>query len=194
MENKYHEVLIKISELFADYSYCKKRKVGCVISIDNGRMLIPGYNGTISGLENNCEDEVIDCFKCKTPHVIEKDNLLINDYIVHTELYKVAYRHMCSCGAENGYTADYLVDNKYLKTNEFTVHAEQNALAYTSKKGISTEGASMFITTSPCKTCAKLIAQSGIKEVIFLEEYKDTDGIEFLKQLGIEVYHYKKGE
>ena len=72
-------------------------------------------------------------------------------------------------------------------TNELTLHAEQNIISFCAKNGIPTEGTTMYITLSPCKTCAKLIKQCGIKEVVYNEEYRDTSGIEFLKSVGVNV-------
>lgn len=70
-------------------------------------------------------------------------------------------------------------------TSEFTLHAEQNVITHCARKGIPTEGATLYITHSPCKTCAKLIAQSGIKEVVYSEFYKDPEGIHFLESCNI---------
>ena len=77
-----------------------------------------------------------------------------------------------------------------LKTSPFTVHAEQNVISYCAKNGIATDGATMYITLSPCSLCAKLIAQSGIKRVVYLDNYKDTSGIDFLEQCGVQVCQY----
>ena len=74
-----------------------------------------------------------------------------------------------------------------LKTSPFTVHAEQNVISYCAKNGISTDGATMYITLSPCQLCAKLIVQAGIKRVVFLDLYKDTSGLKFLKDCNIEI-------
>ena len=76
--------------------------------------------------------------------------------------------------------------HKYATRNE--IHAEQNAIAYAAKSGISTDGAEMYITYSPCRDCAKLVVAAGIKEVYFTNEYdRDTEGVEFLKRNNIEV-------
>ena len=77
-----------------------------------------------------------------------------------------------------------------LKTSPFTVHAEQNVISYCAKNGIATDGATMYITLSPCSLCAKLIVQSGIKRVVYLDNYKDTSGIDFLEQCGVQVCQY----
>ena len=79
-----------------------------------------------------------------------------------------------------------------LVTNEFTLHAEQNALLFCAKRGIPTDGTILYVTTSPCKTCAKLIAAGGIKEVIIDELYKDRTGIAFLRNVGIKVRFYNE--
>lgn len=66
-----------------------------------------------------------------------------------------------------------------------TVHAEQNAIAYAARHGISTNGATLYCTLSPCLNCAKQLINSGIIRVVYLEQYRDTSGIDLLKQVGI---------
>lgn len=72
-------------------------------------------------------------------------------------------------------------------TSDFTLHAEQNLITFCAKHGIPTNGTTIYITHSPCKQCSKLIAQSGIKEVVYAQPYKDPDGIAFLEACGITV-------
>jgi dCMP deaminase len=74
-----------------------------------------------------------------------------------------------------------------LKTKPEVLHAESNAIAKLAKSTESGDGASMFITCSPCIECAKMIFQSGIKEVFYGEEYRNNDGIDFLNKCGITV-------
>jgi dCMP deaminase len=76
---------------------------------------------------------------------------------------------------------------KELKTKPEVLHAESNAIAKLAKSSESGNGASMFITCSPCIDCAKMIFQSGIKEVFYAEEYRNNDGIGFLNKCGISV-------
>ena len=71
------------------------------------------------------------------------------------------------------------------KTKPEVLHAESNAIAKLAKSSESGDGASMFITCSPCIDCAKMIYQSGIKEVFYGEEYRNNDGIGFLNKCGI---------
>lgn len=70
-----------------------------------------------------------------------------------------------------------------------TVHAEQNIIAFCAKHGLSTNGATLYVTLSPCKECAKIILQAGIKEVLYYESYRDHSGIETLRSHGVKVDH-----
>jgi dCMP deaminase len=72
-------------------------------------------------------------------------------------------------------------------TKWYVLHAEANAISKVARSTQSCEGATLYITLSPCKDCSKLIHQSGIKRVVYLEEYKDCSGIDFLKKAGVEV-------
>ncbi|MFA5543531.1 MAG: dCMP deaminase family protein [Bacilli bacterium] len=71
-----------------------------------------------------------------------------------------------------------------------TVHAEAGAIAFAAKAGISLQESIMYVTLSPCLSCSKLIINAGIRRVIFLEQYRKTDGIELLNMAGIEVNRY----
>lgn len=73
------------------------------------------------------------------------------------------------------------------KTLWYVLHAEANALMKIAKSTNNANGATLYITLSPCKECSKLILQAGIQRVVYCNEYKDTSGIEFLKESGIEV-------
>ena len=73
------------------------------------------------------------------------------------------------------------------------LHAETNAIAKLAKLGgIGAEGSTLYIKLSPCKECSKLIYQSGIKRVVWSETYRNTDGLEFLKECGIELLNINK--
>lgn len=73
------------------------------------------------------------------------------------------------------------------KTKPEVLHAEANALTKLAKSTESGEGATLFVTHSPCIDCAKLIAQSGIREVYYDKVYRCDDGLEFLQKCGISV-------
>ncbi len=86
---------------------------------------------------------------------------------------------------------DNLCEDSQGITKDSVIHAERNIIAYCAKHGISTDECTMYITYSPCQGCAVLMAQSGIKEVIYQTEYKDTTGIKILKDANINIYQYK---
>jgi dCMP deaminase len=69
------------------------------------------------------------------------------------------------------------------------LHAEANAILKVARSTQSCEGATLYITLSPCKECSKLIHQSGIKRVVYHNGYRDDSGIAFLKKAGVEVDH-----
>lgn len=70
-------------------------------------------------------------------------------------------------------------------TSEFTLHAEQNIITFCAKNGIPTNGTTLYLTHSPCKQCSKLIAQSGITEIVYSNLYRDSEGLDFLSACNI---------
>jgi dCMP deaminase len=74
-------------------------------------------------------------------------------------------------------------------TQWFVLHAEANAILKVARSTQSCEGATLYITLSPCKECSKLIHQSGIKRVVYQDGYRDDSGLEFLRKAGVEVEH-----
>lgn len=69
------------------------------------------------------------------------------------------------------------------------IHAECNAILKAAKTGNSVDGSTLYLTLSPCLDCSKLILQSGIKRIVYLNEYRNRDGIDFLKQfISVEQY------
>jgi dCMP deaminase len=72
-------------------------------------------------------------------------------------------------------------------TKPYVLHAEANAITKLARSSNNSEGATIYITASPCIECAKLIIQAGIKRVVYGEQYRLTDGIELLQRAGIEV-------
>jgi dCMP deaminase len=80
-----------------------------------------------------------------------------------------------------------------LKTKPEVLHAETNAISKLAKSSESGNGATIFITHSPCLDCAKLIYQSGINSVFYRNAYRSTDGVEFLKKSGVIVEQLEKG-
>lgn len=75
------------------------------------------------------------------------------------------------------------------RTKLYVLHAEANAITKVARSNNSSEGATLYVTASPCMECAKLIIQSGIKRVVFNEIYRITDGIDLLRRAGIVCEH-----
>lgn len=69
------------------------------------------------------------------------------------------------------------------------LHAEANAITKIARSGNNSDGATLYVTDSPCIECSKLIIQAGIARVVYARNYRLTDGIELLRQAGIEVEH-----
>ncbi|MFP9098775.1 deoxycytidylate deaminase [Flavobacterium sp. RHBU_24] len=110
------------------------------------------------------------CKRKKVGAIIVKDRMIISD----------GYNGTPS-GFENCCEDD---DNV---TKWYVLHAEANAILKVARSTQSCEGATLYITMSPCKDCSKLIHQAGIKRVVFQNAYKDNSGIEFLEKAGVEV-------
>tara|TARA_B100000941_G_scaffold52511_1_gene33706 strand:- start:3103 stop:3528 length:426 start_codon:yes stop_codon:yes gene_type:complete len=72
-------------------------------------------------------------------------------------------------------------------TKWYVLHAEANAIMKVASSTQSCSGATLYVTLSPCKDCSKLIYQAGIVRVVYIDQYKDTTGIDFLKDAGVEV-------
>lgn len=75
-------------------------------------------------------------------------------------------------------------------TKHYVLHAEANAITKVARSNNSSEGATLYITASPCVDCAKLIIQAGIRRVVFSELYRITDGIDLLRRAGVECVHF----
>ena len=84
---------------------------------------------------------------------------------------------------------EYVNSDGDLKTNPEVIHAEANALYWCAKTEIMTEGATCYVTLSPCKHCALGLIQSGIKRVVYKEQYWNGDktGLELLQKAGVVV-------
>lgn len=106
--------------------------------------------------------------------VIVKDNTIIG----------IGYNGMPS-GWDNN--CETIEDNQLLKTRPEVLHAETNAIAKVARSTNSTDGADMFITHAPCLECAKLIHQSGIKNIYFNNYYRDESGLNFLQNCNVGV-------
>jgi dCMP deaminase len=77
--------------------------------------------------------------------------------------------------------------NGVLETKIEVLHAESNAISKLAKTGLSSKDATVYVTLSPCIECSKLLIQSGINQVFYKEQYRNTDGLQLLKKAGIKV-------
>lgn len=80
-------------------------------------------------------------------------------------------------------------EDQHGNTEWYVLHAEANAILKVARSTNDCSGATLFITLSPCKDCSKLVLQAGIKRVVYMMEYKDTTGVDFLRSAGVEVVH-----
>ncbi|MFN3757161.1 MAG: deoxycytidylate deaminase [Flavobacterium sp.] len=110
------------------------------------------------------------CKRKQVGAIIVKDRMIISDGYNGTPS---GFENCCE--DEEGFTKWYVL------------HAEANAILKVAGSTQSCEGATLYITLSPCKECSKLIHQSGIKRVVYLDGYKDDSGIQFLQKAGVEI-------
>lgn len=93
----------------------------------------------------------------------------------------------------NGMASGGLNEWEYTENgNPEVVHAELNALGKLLEQGVSAKDAIVYITLSPCLECAKLLVRAKAKRVVYLEEYRKTDGIDYLKKYDIQVEKYEE--
>lgn len=110
------------------------------------------------------------CKRRQVGALIVKDKMIISD----------GYN-----GTPTGFDNDCEDDENYTKW--YVLHAEANAITKVSSSTQSSEGATLYVTLSPCRDCSKLIFQAGIIRVVYYEEYKDRSGLDFLIEGGVEV-------
>ena len=112
------------------------------------------------------------CQRRQVGALIVKDKMIISD----------GYN-----GTPSGF--ENICEDETNHTKPYVLHAEANAITKIARSNNSSEGATMYVTASPCIECAKLIIQAGIKRVIYSEKYRLEDGIELLKRANIEVIY-----
>ena len=110
------------------------------------------------------------CKRKQVGALIVKDRMIISDGYNGTPS---GFENKCEDDAGN--------------TQWFVLHAEANAILKLAGSTQSAKDATLYLTLSPCKECSKLILQAGIKKLVYVDHYKDNDGIEFLKNHGIEI-------
>ncbi len=109
------------------------------------------------------------CQRRKVGALLVKDKMIISD----------GYN-----GTPSGF--ENCCEDENNNSKPYVLHAEANAISKVARSNNSSEGATLYVTASPCMECAKLIIQSGIKRVVYGEEYRIIDGLELLKKANIE--------
>ena len=109
------------------------------------------------------------CKRRQVGALIVKDQMIISDGYNGTP---AGFENVCE--DENNVTKPYVL------------HAEANAITKIARSNNSSDGATMYVTASPCIECAKLIIQAGIKRVVYCEEYRSEEGLDLLRKVGIE--------
>lgn len=171
MKQKFIDYYMDVAERTSKLSYAIRLQVGAVIVKDN-RILSYGYNGMPSGWDNNCE------------------------YKQYMSGDEGAWLHPTEVMERYPYEEyDPTVESRRryrLVTKDEVLHAESNAIAKVSGSTESSENATMFCTHAPCIHCAKMIWQSGIKNLYYRDTYRETTGLEFLQKSGVNVNKYQK--
>lgn len=116
--------------------------------------------------------ELSHCVRKKVGALIVRDGRIISDGYNGTP-----------AGFENS------CENDLGETHWYVLHAEANAILKVAQSTNDCSGATLYITLSPCKDCSKLVLQAGIKRVVYVNDYKDTTGVDFLRDAGVEVVH-----
>lgn len=112
------------------------------------------------------------CKRRQVGALIVKDNMIISDGYNGTP---TGFENFCE--DDEGYTKWYVL------------HAEANAILKVASSTQVCKGATLYITLSPCRECSKLVHQAGIKRIVYISEYKDNSGIQFLEKAGVEITH-----
>jgi dCMP deaminase len=156
------DVFLSMAEILAQLGTCDRAKVGTII-IHDGRCVSWGYNGAPPGL----------------PHCSENNHG-----------WDEPSKRPGALGGSNRKTwIEWAIKNHGCRNS---THAEANALAFAARQGISTAGAWLFTTVSPCVTCSQLIIAAGITDVFYLEEYRDPSGIILLDAAKIYTHYHGK--
>ena len=165
MKQKFIEAYMDIAVRISKLSTAKRLQVGAIIVKDD-KIISLGYNGTPYGWDNNCEDIMF----------VTKAESLGYDML------------------SQGYSETEKGNWTKLKTKDEVLHAESNAIAKLARSNESGEGATMFVTHQPCMECAKLIYQTGIKELYYGHPYRKPQGADFLEKAGVIVWQYDMRE
>ena len=117
------------------------------------------------------------CKRRQVGALLVKDRMIISDGYNGTP---AGFENICE--DENGVTKPYVL------------HAEANAITKVAKSANNCDGSTLYVTASPCIECAKLIIQAGIRRVVYADPYRNDDGVQLLKRVGIECIQVSEEE
>ena len=208
-DRKYIQYAVDILKTVSKNSTCSFYEVGAVI-MKEGRIVSTGWNGVPSRrLECKEAQKIIDFYKeLKRLNIIkqskdfdlkflERKDLPVNIYVEFLEVKDIYDKYY---GIDKN--LEVLIEN--LKNDitdnfihsRYEIHAEQNAISFAAKNGLSLKDCEIFVNYLPCLECAKIIIQSGIKAVYYLNDYVDKrfniSSEEFLKENGVDVIFIKE--
>lgn len=156
---KFNRFYVDVLNSLKKYSTCSRLQVAAIL-VKDSRILSSGYNGVAKG-----------CTECNKIYARRPDGTYSwTSYL--TRQVRI------------------LTEEEYRKehhgfADKYEIHAEMNCLGFALRNHTDISGAQLFLTTSPCLNCCKLIITSGIKEVYYIEEYNDRSGIEYLIRNGV---------
>ena len=110
------------------------------------------------------------CERLQVGALLVKDRMIISDGYNGTP---AGFPNVCE--GSDGHTLPYVL------------HAEANAISKVARSNNSSDGATLYVTASPCMECAKLIIQAGIRRVVYMDKYRNPDGLELLEMAGVAV-------
>lgn len=122
------------------------------------------------------------CVRRKVGALLTKNNSIISDGYNGTPC---GFENVCEIESKNEDGSTSLI------TKQYVLHAEANAITKVARSNNSSVDSTLYITTSPCVECAKLIIQSGIKRVVYSDEYRDLSSIDILHKAGVETKYIK---
>lgn len=120
-----------------------------------------------------------------------------NSYCVRRQVGALLVKNkMIISDGYNGTPAGFenICEDEAGKTKPYVLHAEANAITKVAKSNNSSEGSTLYVTSSPCIECSKLIIQAGIKRVVYSDDYRSEEGLNLLRRVGIECVQRELGQ
>jgi dCMP deaminase len=173
MPNKFDYAHMDVAGVYAKLSSATRLQVGSVV-VKDGRIISIGYNGMPAGWDNTCEDR--EYMSSDAGGWLDPEEIKERWPFEETGIYD---------DPEDG---SYKYTRRYnTKTKPEVIHAEANAIAKLARSVESGKDSVMYITHAPCLDCSKLIYTAGIGKVFYRNQYRNDEGLDFLKKCNIEV-------